>query len=129
MTRRHHILLSLILLIGATLRFWHLDWGTDPVDGRFHPLHPDERSLLQAAAELRHDLKPTISSYVALSLYLPWLPATLFGFVAESSPFTSTIPPARARLNLSACTSCFALLGDRQALRLPNHTIHQGPVF
>ena len=78
MTRRHHILLSLILLNGATLRFWHLDWGTDPGDGRFHPLHPNERSLLQAAAELRHDLKPTISSYGALSLYLPWLPATLF---------------------------------------------------
>jgi hypothetical protein len=60
MTRRHHILLSLILLIGATLRFWHLDWGTDPVDGRFHPLHPDERSLLpsgsRAAARLEaHD--------------------------------------------------------------------------
>lgn len=72
MAQHHHLQLAVILVVAAALRFWHLDWGTDAVDGRFHALHPDERGLVQAAGQLAQSLKPALSSYGTLSLYLPW---------------------------------------------------------
>ena len=73
MIRHQHLQLVLILLLGATLRFWHLDWGTNPQDGRFHAMHPDEKGLIHASSQLAESLRPTLSSYGALSLYLPWV--------------------------------------------------------
>jgi hypothetical protein len=70
--QRHHLQLAAVLVVAAAFRFWHLDWGTDSADGRFHGLHPDERGLIHAAGLLAESLKPALSSYGALSLYLPW---------------------------------------------------------
>lgn len=79
MTRSHGLLrhpylqLTVVLVIAAGLRFYHLDWGTDPGDGRFHALHPDEGILVHAAGKLAENFKPSLSGYGALSLYLPWI--------------------------------------------------------
>ena len=63
----------LVLCLGAVPRFWSLDWDHDPQAATYQSVHPDEATLVSAAGDLRHGLKPSISSYGALSLYLPWL--------------------------------------------------------
>ena len=115
MIRRRHLLLTLILLLGAALRCWHLDWGTDPFDGVFQPLHPDEESLVRAAGDLQHSLRPTISAYGALSLYLPWVAGlplswlTGIGLFDFSDPQSTRFTFLVAR-GLSAVAAIAALL-------------------
>ncbi len=70
--RHSRSLLLLILCLGAVPRFWSLDWDWDSQTGIYQSVHPDEATLLSAAGDLRHTLKPSITSYGALSLYLPW---------------------------------------------------------
>lgn len=74
MPRCAHLLLGLLILCGVFARSWRLAWGQDPFQGVFRALHPDERSLVRASSQLRLSLKPAITSYGALALYLPWLP-------------------------------------------------------
>jgi len=71
-TRMRPCLLLLLVLLGAAaLRFYGLDWGTDREgEGRFYPLHPDERTLIQAAALLENSFRPALTVYGTLPMYL-----------------------------------------------------------
>ena len=87
-------LLLVTVLFGMYLRLYGLDWGTDGA-GRFHPLHPDETTLITATSQLRDQLKPAITAYGTLPMYLLYLigkPVTLlFGtslFDAQDQAFT-----------------------------------------
>ena len=93
-----------IILLGVGLRFYGLDWGTDS-DGVFHPLHPDETTLINAASQLRENLKPTITAYGTLPMYLLYLfgqpSAIMLGeslFASESQSFTYTVARALSAL-------------------------------
>ena len=65
---KHRLLFGLILLTGAALRFYGLDWGTDAA-GVFHRFHPDEETLVNAAANLQFSLEPAITAYGTLPMY------------------------------------------------------------
>ena len=75
------ILLGVVLLIGALLRFQGLDWGTSSYDLHtpadtstihFYHFHPDETSNVKVAGNLKDSWRPNINFYgenVAYSLY------------------------------------------------------------
>ncbi len=102
--------LLLIVLFGVCLRFYGLDWGTD-LDGRFHPLHPDETTLINAASQLRESLKPSVTAYGTLPMYLLYVvgkPAAVFGGRALFEPDHQAFTHAIAR-TLSASFSVLAI--------------------
>jgi len=64
-----------ILLLGACLRFYGLDWGTDRQTGTFHRFHTDESTIVESAQWVGVDLSEIRSSYGKAPMYLLWATA------------------------------------------------------
>lgn len=64
--RAEFTLLLLIILIGAVLRFYNLNWD------QFHYFHPDERNIAMAVSKISFfsDLNPGFFAYGGLTVYL-----------------------------------------------------------
>jgi hypothetical protein len=111
--RRTHLLLLLVLVAGAALRFWHLDWGTDPATGRFQALHPDEAELLRASAALG-DGHPEITAYGPVALALPWITAPAVSLLTDAELFGPTEADRRSTFlwarGLSALAATLTIL-------------------
>lgn len=84
---RTHLLLALIILIGAFLRFYKLDWG----QGLF--THPDEYHIVTSVNQLSFpdQINPNFFSYGTVSIYLIYFTKTVLSFVFSqlyAIPFT-----------------------------------------
>ncbi|MGA1197576.1 MAG: hypothetical protein ACO36I_13885, partial [Candidatus Latescibacterota bacterium] len=64
-----------IILLGACLRFYGLDWGTDRQTGTFHRFHTDESTIVESAQWVGVDLGEIRSSYGKAPMYLLWATA------------------------------------------------------
>jgi tetratricopeptide (TPR) repeat protein len=64
-----------IILLGACLRFYGLDWGTDRQTGSFHRFHTDESTIVESAQWVGVDLGEIRSSYGKAPMYLLWATA------------------------------------------------------
>lgn len=65
------LLFLCVLFLAAALRLYGIDWGTDRAsEQHFYRLHPDEQTLVDAAAALGQTLKPATTAYGALPMYL-----------------------------------------------------------
>lgn len=61
-----------ILLLGALLRFYGLDWGTDRQTGFFHRFHTDESTIVDSARWIGVDMSEIHASYGKAPMYLLW---------------------------------------------------------
>ena len=87
MTRNTLFILGFILTLGAGLRFYGLDWGTDPQTGIFHTFHPDEKTLIDSAALIGDDMSKIVSSYGKAPMYFLAGLAHSLGFISNAEPF------------------------------------------
>ena len=87
MTRNTLLILGFILALAAGLRFYGLDWGTDHQTGTFHTFHPDEKTLIDSAALIGHDMSKIVSSYGKAPMYFLAGFAHSLGFITGAEPF------------------------------------------
>ena len=87
---RARVLLVLILLLGASLRFTGLDWGTDRESGTFHRFHPDETTLIAAAKAVGDDVSNASSAYGFAPAYLLYAVELVSGYLTNFTPFDAT---------------------------------------
>ena len=86
MNRHPKIILGIILL-GAVLRFYGLNWGTDHQTGHFHRFHIDEATLVESAGLIDTDIYAIKSSYGKAPMYLLWAGAHIAGLFTGIQPF------------------------------------------
>ncbi|MQC82612.1 MAG: phospholipid carrier-dependent glycosyltransferase, partial [Chloroflexi bacterium] len=79
--RYTRLLLATVLLAGASLRFYGLDWGTDQQTGTFHTFHPDELTLVEGARLVATDLRSLPTAYAKFPSYLLYAAARISGSI------------------------------------------------
>ena len=87
MNRTQNALLITIILLGAALRFYGLDWGTNHETGRFHTFHIDESTIVESTRLLGINIHQIRSSYGKAPMYLLWTGAHLIGSLIGQTPF------------------------------------------
>ena len=78
-------MLALITAIGATLRFYNLNWD------QFHYFHPDERNIAMAVSKIRFfsHLNPEFFAYGGLTVYLYRLASEVIALVSKNPVWIS----------------------------------------
>jgi tetratricopeptide (TPR) repeat protein len=76
-----------IILLGALLRFYGLDWGTDRQTGTFHRFHTDESTIVESANWVGVDMSEIRSSYGKAPMYLLWATAHLLSPIVGTPAF------------------------------------------
>lgn len=76
-----------ILFLGALLRFYGLDWGTDHQTGTFHRFHTDESTIVESAQWVGKDISEVRSSYGKAPMYLLWATAQILSPIAGTPAF------------------------------------------
>ena len=66
------LILCGIMVLGACVRFYGLDWGTDWQTGFFHRFHTDESTIVESAQWVAKDQSEIRSSYGKAPMYLLW---------------------------------------------------------
>ena len=99
-----------ILLLGALLRFYGLDWGTDRQTGTFHRFHTDESTIVESANWIGVDLHQIRSSYGKAPMYLLWATAHLLGPIVGTPAFELD-QNASARFTHLTARTLSALMG------------------
>ncbi|MDO8551529.1 MAG: glycosyltransferase family 39 protein [bacterium] len=82
---RENIILVFIVLLGAFLRFYNLNWD----DGHF--FHPDERNIANAVSRIRFftQLNPDFFAYGSLPIYLYRAVGEVFVFLTKNPKWVS----------------------------------------
>ena len=88
MTRIHLGVLITIIICTIGLRFYGLDWGTHHQTGQFHAFHPDEKTLVESASHIGHNMRDIVASYGKAPMYLLSITAHTIGFITNTTPFT-----------------------------------------
>lgn len=79
---RTAMILYLIIIIGAFLRFYNLDWGAP------YYFHPDERNIASSVAQLHFpdQMHPHFFAYGALPIYIIYFTGILLHSVTQAPP-------------------------------------------
>ncbi|MBU0709036.1 glycosyltransferase family 39 protein [Patescibacteria group bacterium] len=77
--KRRYRLLTLIVIIGALLRFYNLDWGSP------YFFHPDERNIAAAVSRLEFpsQMNPRFFAYGGFPIYVVYFLGVLSNFLAQ----------------------------------------------
>ena len=84
------IFFCLIVITGAALRFYGLDWGTNWQTGQFHAFHPDEKTLIDSSSLIGVNMRDIVSSYGKAPMYVLAGAARSLGWVLGLVPFEET---------------------------------------
>lgn len=82
-----YLLLILILIVSAALRFYGISWGTDPETEAFHTFHPDERTVVESAGWVGVNIRKAVTAYAKGPAYVLWILARGAGLVVGIEPF------------------------------------------
>jgi tetratricopeptide (TPR) repeat protein len=110
MNRTQNTLLITIILLGAALRFYGLDWGTDRQTGYFHRFHNDESTIVESTRLLGIDIHQIRSSYGKAPMYFLWAGAHIVGPLLGQTPFELT-DNTSAKFTHQFARSLSALMG------------------
>jgi len=106
-------LLGLILVLGCVLRFVGLMRGDLEDAGAFYHFHPDQQTLINAAAHLNNPLDPPLTAYGLLPIYLAAGALKVGGLMAGEPLDLATTAGQRLAIisvrTLSALISCLTL--------------------
>ncbi|MBM4402265.1 MAG: hypothetical protein FJ044_03410, partial [Candidatus Cloacimonetes bacterium] len=81
-SKRVYLVLLVLTILGAILRFYKLDWG----EGFF--FHPDERNIASAVLNLdpgQGDFNPNFFAYGSFSIYLTYAIGVFLSFLTKTN--------------------------------------------
>ena len=108
--RHQHIALISLLLFAALFRFYGLSWGTHPDTGAFHPFHPDETTVVNAAGDFALRGERTNIPYGKIPVYTLGITAQVVSIIT-GRPVFETSNKKTTRFTHITARSISAFLG------------------